>query len=129
MLKHYYRIIVVISGLHQTFEVGSVGWISDFDTLDGCQCTLYTANVIRTATTIGTNRHPDNIAHRIFTTAKIARFGYLCYQLIDTRIDIVGKLHLYDWFEPYCTHAHCRAYNIRLLYSSVEHPFVAKLLR
>ncbi|MNX90139.1 hypothetical protein D3C86_1221760 [compost metagenome] len=84
--------------------------------------------MVRTTTTIGTDRHTDDVAYREFTAAQVTGFRDLCHQLVQTRINIIGKLYFYNWFQPHSTHTHGRTDDISLLDSGIEYTRITKLL-
>ena len=84
--------------------------------------------MIRTSATVRPNRHSEDIAHRIFTCGKVARFRNFCHQLIDTRIDIICKLNFHNRLQPHSTHSYRGTNDIRLLDSGIKYPFISKFL-
>ena len=89
---------------------------------------FYASAVIRTATSISSNRNSDDARNRIFSVAEVARFRNFCHQLIDSWINIICKLYFYNRFKTYCAHSYGRTYNVCFLNGGIENSFISKFL-
>src|ERR1700722_2006575 len=85
--------------------------------------------MIRAAATISPDRDPNDRLHRELPLRQIAGLRDLGHQLVEPRINIIGKLDLHDRLCPNRTHPNRRPDNIRFLYSGIEYAGVPELLR
>ena len=84
--------------------------------------------MIRTATSISSNRNSNDVRNRIFSVAEVARFRNFCHQLIDSWINIICKLYFYNRFKTYCAHSYSRTNDVCLLNGCVKNSFISKFL-
>src|SRR5258708_23801057 len=83
--------------------------------------------MIGTTAPIGPDRDPDERLNGKFSLAQITGFRNLLHQLIEPRIDIIGKLYFYNGFHPHSAHACCRSANIGFLDRRIEDPVIPEL--
>ena len=129
VLQHQHRVRIKERGLHQAFHIRRVRRIHDFDALDGEQSRFNASAMVRPASAVSAHRHADERLHREPAHREVTGFGKLRHELVETGIDIIRELHFHDGFHARGTHARHRAYDIRFLDGSVEHPVISELLR
>src|ERR1700676_5171476 len=84
--------------------------------------------MIGTAPAISPDRDTDQRLNREFPQAQVTGFRNLRHQLVESRINIIGKLHLYNRFCPHSAHPHGGSDNISFLDSRIEDPVITELL-
>ena len=128
MLQHDNRIRVVVSGFHQTLHVGRIGGVRDLNTFYRQQGAFHRTAVIRSTATISADRYTKYHRHRKLTHGEIATLGQLGNQLIQSGIDIIGKLNFNDRPYPNSCHASGRTDDIGFLDGCIENPMIPELI-
>src|SRR5882757_2935799 len=76
--------------------------------------------------TVCPDRDPDQGLNGKFSVAQITGLGNFRYQLVESRINIIGKLNLHDRFYAHSAHPYGGPDNISFLDSRIEDPVITE---